>query len=123
MDSCNMLMLMLLICHAPRTCEGRRCIKIQNLLFDLTLARAVQTSFAEKKEREEMSGSSHSRKVIVMAWMLLPLHHGTGNANFEDFQAWQQHGMSWRELKQHEEHLRQSAREAPRSTSLEEKDA
>lgn len=40
---------------------------MQNLLFDLALERAVQTSFAEKKEREEMSGSSHSRKVIVMA--------------------------------------------------------
>lgn len=66
MGSCSMLMLML-ICHAPRTCECIRCIKMQNLLFDLALERAVQTSFAEKKEREEMSGSSHSRKVIVMA--------------------------------------------------------
>ena len=43
----------------------------------------------------------------MLAW-----HHDTGIGNFEDFQAWQQHGMSWRELKQHEEHLRQSAREA-----------
>eukprot|EP00434_Breviolum_minutum_P009229 symbB.v1.2.008132.t3/scaffold509.1/size193965/2 len=36
-------------------------------------------------------------------------HQNFVEANRE---AWQQHGMSWRELKQHEEHLRQSAREA-----------
>ncbi len=87
----------LLICHSPRTWEGAsRCKTCSSIL----LHRGHSKHHLETRKR--WGRSWHSRKVIVMAWMLLaPWHHGTGIGAMIFFvQFWRLPGLAaaWDEL-------------------------